>query len=59
MVVYSRANLKKEEQCAKEGIDESRSAEFRQMGDESPLFRWVLAYANIGSDWDLHPRYTI
>jgi len=32
-------NKKKDELCAKLGINESRKDEFREMDDDSPLFR--------------------
>ncbi|KAL1722934.1 major facilitator superfamily domain-containing protein [Schizophyllum commune] len=37
---FRRLNLKKEEECRAKSIDESRSAEFAEMGSESPLFRF-------------------
>jgi len=39
---YSVINREKEELCAREGIDDSRKDEFRDMGDESPLFRYTI-----------------
>ena len=39
---YNRINKKKIEQCEREGIDESRYAEFEEMGNESPLFRYTM-----------------
>ena len=41
---FRRINRKKEELCMREGIDESRQAEFREMGDASPLYRYVIYY---------------
>jgi len=41
MVTYGRLNRHKEEACKRDGIDYSRRAEFRDMGDASPLFRCV------------------
>lgn len=38
---YNRINKKKEEQCKREGITVDRADEFRDMGDDSPLFRLV------------------
>ncbi|THH16012.1 hypothetical protein EW146_g4559 [Bondarzewia mesenterica] len=35
-------NKEKEALCAREGIDVSRKDEFREMGDESPLFRYTI-----------------
>ncbi|KAN0091268.1 Major facilitator superfamily domain containing protein [Tylopilus felleus] len=39
---YNRINKQKEEQCRKEGITEERRGEFRNIGDQSPLFRYTL-----------------
>jgi len=39
---YNRINKKRDAYCAREGIDASRRAEFRDMGSESPLFRYTL-----------------
>lgn len=39
---YNRINKEKEEQCREGGITEDRKNEFRDMGDESPLFRYTL-----------------
>lgn len=36
---YNRLNKKKIAQCEQQGIDESRMDEFKEMGNESPLFR--------------------
>ncbi|KAF8070071.1 major facilitator superfamily domain-containing protein [Lyophyllum atratum] len=36
---YNRLNKQKIALCAREGIDESRRDEFKDMGNESPLFR--------------------
>ncbi|CAE6423289.1 unnamed protein product [Rhizoctonia solani] len=38
----SRLNKLKEKQCQEEGITDARKSEFRDMGDASPLFRYVL-----------------
>lgn len=38
---YNRLNKKKIAQCEREGIDESRWADYSEMGSESPLFRYV------------------
>lgn len=38
---YSVINAEKEALCKREGIDDSREEEFRELGDESPLFRFV------------------
>ncbi|QRV99633.1 major facilitator superfamily transporter [Ceratobasidium sp. AG-Ba] len=37
-----RLNKRKEAQCKAEGITHERKSEFREMGDASPLFRYVL-----------------
>ncbi|KAI0268861.1 MFS general substrate transporter [Gloeopeniophorella convolvens] len=39
---YHVLNKEKEELCAREGIDESMKDKYRDMGDESPLFRYVI-----------------
>ncbi|KAJ6498956.1 MFS general substrate transporter [Mycena sanguinolenta] len=39
---YNRINKQRDAYCAREGIDASRRAEFRDMGSESPLFRYVI-----------------
>ncbi|TFY79899.1 hypothetical protein EWM64_g4113 [Hericium alpestre] len=39
---YAVINREKDELCAREGIDMSRMDEFRDMGDASPLFRYVI-----------------
>ncbi|KAJ7272076.1 major facilitator superfamily domain-containing protein [Mycena haematopus] len=39
---YNRINKQRDAYCAREGIDGSRRAEFRDMGSESPLFRYVI-----------------
>jgi len=42
MWTYRRLNNEKEEQCAREGIDESMKDNYRDLADESPLFRYVI-----------------
>ena len=39
MWTYKRINKEKEEQCAREGIDESKEDLYRDLADKSPLFR--------------------
>ncbi|KAI9571127.1 major facilitator superfamily domain-containing protein [Boletus coccyginus] len=39
---YNRINKQKEGLCREGGITEDRQDEFRNMGDESPLFRYML-----------------
>jgi len=39
---YNRLNKQKIALCEREGIDESRRDEFKDMGNESPLFRYTL-----------------
>jgi len=39
---YNRLNKQKEELCAKEGITPDREDEFRDMGDDSALFRYTI-----------------
>lgn len=39
---YNRLNKQKEELCRERGITESHKDEFREMGDQSPLFRYTL-----------------
>jgi hypothetical protein len=38
----ARLNREKEALCKAEGITDARKSEFRDMGDASPLFRYVL-----------------
>lgn len=42
MFTFNHLNKKKIEQCRVENISEDRAAEFRDMGDDSPLFRYSL-----------------
>jgi len=42
MATYRRLNKQKEELCKREGIDHTRRAEFRDLGDASPLFRYEI-----------------
>jgi MFS family permease len=39
---YNRLNKKNIAICEREGIDESRRHEFREMGNKSPLFRYAI-----------------
>ena len=39
---YNRINKQKVERCREGGIMGDRMDEFRDMGDESPLFRYTL-----------------
>ncbi|KAF7357691.1 hypothetical protein MVEN_00814800 [Mycena venus] len=39
---YNRINKQRDAYCEREGIDASRRAEFRDMGSESPLFRYTI-----------------
>jgi len=39
---YRRLNEEKEELCAREGIDESMHSKYRDLADQSPLFRYVI-----------------
>jgi hypothetical protein len=39
---YNRINKQKEDLCAKEGITCDRADEFKDMGDDSPLFRYDI-----------------
>jgi len=39
---YNRINKQKEELCREHGITEDQRDEFRDMGDESPLYRYTL-----------------
>lgn len=43
MVTYYRLNKQKERQCREEGIDHTHASRFREMGDDSPLFRCVYS----------------
>ncbi|KIO34331.1 hypothetical protein M407DRAFT_64294 [Tulasnella calospora MUT 4182] len=47
---FRRLNKKKEDICAREGIDKSRSAQFSEMGDDSPLFRYAICLGRDGFD---------
>lgn len=51
MYDYGRCNSIKEALCQSEGIDESQSDAFAELGDESPLFRSV----SILRAWPLRP----
>jgi hypothetical protein len=39
---YARLNKEKIALCKREGIDELQKEKFSDMGDKSPLFRYVL-----------------
>ncbi|KAF9467416.1 MFS general substrate transporter [Collybia nuda] len=39
---FNRINKEKEALCRREGIDDSRRDEFKEMGSESPLFRYTI-----------------
>ncbi|KAG6375167.1 major facilitator superfamily domain-containing protein [Boletus reticuloceps] len=39
---YNRINKQKEKQCRENGITEEHRDEFRNIGDESPLFRYTI-----------------
>jgi len=39
---YNRLNKMKEEVCQKRGITKDRNEEFRDVGDDSPLFRYTI-----------------
>ncbi len=39
MWTYKRLNKEKEEQCAREGINEGMKDRYRDLADKSPLFR--------------------
>jgi hypothetical protein len=59
MFTYNRLNKKKEEQCRREGIDDSHAPQFREMGDESPLFRLENSFNNRVQITDDNRSYTI
>lgn len=42
MWTYRRQNKQKEEQCAREGINENMKDMYRDVADKSPLFRYVI-----------------
>ncbi|KAH9046081.1 hypothetical protein EDB84DRAFT_1468229 [Lactarius hengduanensis] len=42
MWTYKRLNNEKEEQCAREGINEGMKDMYCELADESPLFRYVI-----------------
>ncbi|KZT01091.1 MFS general substrate transporter [Laetiporus sulphureus 93-53] len=46
MLEFSRLNAKKRQYCLREGIDGTRVAEFSEMGDRSPLYRYVIGCDN-------------
>ncbi|KZP18356.1 MFS general substrate transporter [Athelia psychrophila] len=39
---YNRLNKQKDALCLREGITEARADEFRELGDDSPLFRYTI-----------------
>lgn len=41
MLEFARLNRRKAEQCAREGITDENASEFVDMGDSSPLYRFV------------------
>jgi hypothetical protein len=56
---YNRLNKQKEAQCEAENITDSRRDEFKDMGDSSPLFRWVSRLIRVATFIDECARYTI
>jgi hypothetical protein len=42
MMTYSRLNKQKEIKCREEGIDRAQAGLFRDMGDTSPLCRYIV-----------------
>lgn len=42
VLVFRRLNARREQRCRSEGIDAQRAGEYRRMGDNSPLFRYLL-----------------
>ncbi|KAF8149437.1 phthalate transporter [Crassisporium funariophilum] len=42
MYEFNRQNKLKEARCIAEGIDDSREDEFKEMGNDSPLFRYTI-----------------
>ncbi|KAH8994726.1 MFS general substrate transporter [Lactarius hatsudake] len=42
MWTYKRLNKEKEEQCVREGINESMKGMYRDHADKSPLFRYII-----------------
>ena len=43
---YRTLNKEKEKLCTREGIVDSMQGRYRELGDESPLFRWVYLFSN-------------
>lgn len=41
MLEFARLNRRKAAQCAREGITDKNTSEFVDMGDASPLYRFV------------------
>ena len=41
---YRALNKEKEELCIREGIVDGMQVRYRELGDESPLFRWVYLF---------------
>lgn len=41
MLEFARLNRRKAERCAREGITDGNASEFVDMGDSSPLYRFV------------------
>jgi len=39
---YNRINKQKERLCSERGITDDKEGEFREIGDDSPLFRYAL-----------------
>jgi len=42
MYTFSHSNKLKEERCIREKIDPSQEVEFQEMGNDSPLFRYII-----------------
>ena len=42
MYEFNRQNKLKEERCTREKIDSSQEEDFQEMGNDSPLFRYII-----------------
>lgn len=46
---YNQLNKRNERICQEQGIDESRRDEFKNVGNDSPLFRYAFVSLNSGA----------
>jgi hypothetical protein len=59
MFAYNRLNIQKEERCQREGINYSHAPQFREMGDDSPLFRLVNCLITTHEELMANRSYTL